>query len=208
MVKRALILSKSVSNEKIEHLRSTYVSTYGILFMGTPHNGADLAKWGSLLQNICGAVLPKKFIETSPQLIKTLRTDNEVLQSINSLFAEMMSRYHIYFFHETKATDLRGSRSVIVDESSAAPYFEGVERMGIDADHSAMCKFDSINSAGFEAVADALLRYSNDAPATISARWAEETDTRTTIKRTKAREIFDGKSSVGHSPVVGRGSLT
>ena len=193
MVKRALIQCENVTSEKIEHLRSIYVSTYGILFLGTPHNGSDMAKWGILLQNICSAVLPKRFIETSPHLIGALRTNNETLENINSLFAELMGRFHIYFFHETRSTDVKGTRELIVDENSAAPYVEGVERMGIEADHSTMCKFDSENAPGYEAVAEALLRYSRDAPEIISHRWLEEKNTRAIKRKAKAQEIFDGK---------------
>ncbi|CAG7985244.1 unnamed protein product [Penicillium salamii] len=191
VVKRALIYSRSLSNEKTEHLRSVYVSTFGILFLGTPHNGSDIAKWGLLLNNICNAVLPKKFLETSPQLVKTLRANNETLQHINSLFVDIMGRFHIYFFHETRSTDVRGTREVIVDEHSAAPYMDGVERMGIEADHSHMCKFDDDNAAGYEAVAEAILRYSRQAPTVISARWIEERNVRTQEKKAKAREIYD-----------------
>ncbi|PWY92397.1 catalytic protein [Aspergillus heteromorphus CBS 117.55] len=190
VVKRTLIYCRNVSNEKIEHLRSVYVSTYGILFLGTPHNGSDVAKWGLLLQNICSAVMPKKFMESSPQLVKTLKTNNETLQNINSLFADITSRFHIYFFHETLSSDIKGTRELIVDESSAAPYMEGVERMGIEADHSHMCKFDDDNSPGYEAVAEALLRYSRDAPNTIYDRWVEEEKTRRVQKQTKVRELF------------------
>ncbi|OOF99830.1 hypothetical protein ASPCADRAFT_203655 [Aspergillus carbonarius ITEM 5010] len=190
VVKRTLIYCRNVSNEKIEHLRSVYVSTYGILFLGTPHNGSDVAKWGLLLQNICSAVMPKKFMESSPHLVKALKTNNETLQNINSLFADITSRFHIYFFHETLSSDVKGTRELIVDESSAAPYAEGVERMGIEADHSHMCKFDDENSPGYEAVAEALLRYSRDAPHTIADRWVEEEKTRRVQRQTKVREIF------------------
>ncbi|KAL4810278.1 hypothetical protein BDV18DRAFT_166684 [Aspergillus unguis] len=190
VVKRALIYSRSLTNEKVEHLRSIYVSTYGILFLGTPHNGSEVAKWGLLLQNICSAVLPRKFIETSPHLVKALKTNNETLQNINSLFTDMMPRFHIYFFHETLSTDVKGTRELIVDESSAAPYADGVERMGIEADHSHMCKFDDETAPGYEAVAVALLRYSRDAPAVIQERWNEEERTRMIVRTQKAREIF------------------
>ncbi|KAJ5749085.1 uncharacterized protein N7511_010781 [Penicillium nucicola] len=193
VVKRALIYSRSLSSEKTEHLRSVYVSTFGILFLGTPHNGSDIAKWGLLLHNICNAVLPKKFMEASPQLIKSLRTNNETLQHINSLFVDIMGRFHIYFFHETRSTDVRGTREVIVDEASAAPYMEGVERMGIEADHSHMCKFDDENAAGYEVVAEAILRYSRQAPHIIKDRWVEEVNVRTQEKKAKAREIYDGR---------------
>ncbi|GIJ87764.1 hypothetical protein Asppvi_006677 [Aspergillus pseudoviridinutans] len=205
VVKRALIYCRSVSNEKIEHLRSIFVSTYGILFLGTPHNGSDVAKWGLLLQNICSAVLPKKFMESSPQLVKALRTNNETLQNINSLFADIMGRFHLYFFHETRSTDIKGTRELIVDESSAAPYFEGVERMGIEADHSHMCKFADEDAPGFEAVAEALLRYSRDAPLTIFDRWVEEEKTRLVIRQTKAKEIFNNENPANRPALKGGG---
>ncbi|KAL4882870.1 hypothetical protein BJY04DRAFT_206782 [Aspergillus karnatakaensis] len=195
VVKRALIYSRSLTNEKVEHLRSIYVSTYGILFLGTPHNGSEVAKWGLLLQNICSAVLPKKFMESSPQLIKALKTNNETLQNINSLFTDMMPRFRIYFFHETLSTDFKGTRELIVDETSAAPYADGVERMGIEATHSHMCKFDDDNAPGYEAVAEALLRYSRDAPGTIQERWNEEAKTRMIIRTQKAREIFGDQTN-------------
>ncbi|KAF3386293.1 hypothetical protein F1880_001048 [Penicillium rolfsii] len=211
VVKRALIYSRSLSNEKTEHLRSVYVSTFGILFLGTPHNGSDIAKWGLLLHKICTAVLPKKVMEGSPQLIKALQTNNETLQHINSLFADIMSRFHIYLFHETRSMDVRGTREIIVDEASAAPYFEGVERGGIEADHSHMCKFDDENSPGYEVVAEAILRYSREAPSVIADRWIEERKTRTLEKKAKAREIYDGTNeAVGQSmpnlktPATGR----
>ncbi|CEJ56419.1 Putative LipA and NB-ARC domain protein [Penicillium brasilianum] len=222
VVKRALIYSRSLSNEKTEHLRSVYVSTFGILFLGTPHNGSDVAKWGLLLHKICTAVLPKKVMEGSPQLIKALQTNNETLQHINSLFADIMSRFHIYLFHETRSMDVRGTREIIVDEASAAPYFEGVERGGIEADHSHMCKFDDENSSGYEVVAEAILRYSREAPSVIADRWIEERKTRILEKKAKAREIYDGADDpVGQSmpnlntpatgqlvPILPRGSAT
>jgi hypothetical protein len=94
-----------------------------------------LAKWGSLLEKICAVALPKKFFDTSPQLVQALQTNNETLQNINRLFIEVIGRYHIYFFHESKPTDLKGTLAFVVEEDSAAPVIEGVERMGIEKDH-------------------------------------------------------------------------
>lgn len=193
VVKRLLVLCRNTTNEKIEHLRTLYVSTYGILFLGTPHNGSDIAKWGLLLQKICNAVLPKSILESSPHLVNALKTNNETLQNINALFADMMGRFHVYFFHETQSTNLKGSRDIIVDETSAAPYIEGTERMGIEADHSNMCKFADENAPGFEAVAEALVRYSKDASAVIAERWVEERKARFAERMAKANEIYSSE---------------
>jgi hypothetical protein len=168
------------------------VSTYGILFLGTPHNGSDLAKWGTLLQSICAAVLPKKFFDTSPQLIEALKTNNETLQNINRFFIEIIGRYRVYFFHESKPMDLKGTISFVVDEDSAAPVIEGVERMGIERDHSHMCKFEDENAPGYDVVAEAIQRYAEEAPATISKRWIEERRIRDVERREAAQELLGG----------------
>jgi nucleoside phosphorylase len=188
-----------------------YVSTFGILFLGTPHNGSDIAKWSLLLRRICTAVLPKKIIEGSPQAIKALQTNNETLQHTNSLFTDIMSRFNICFFHETRSTDIRGTREIIVDEASAAPYFEGLERCAIETDHGHMCRFDDENSPGYELVAEVILRYSRQAPSQIADRWIEERKARTLEKKAKAREMYYGTDDPGgegmpelNTPATGR----
>lgn len=197
IVKRALIYCRSLSHEHVEHLRSVYISTYGILFLGTPHNGSDIAKWATMLQSICSVVLPKKFFDSSPQLVESLKSNNETLQNINRLFSDFLDRFHIYFFHEGKPMDLKGTRQFIVDEESAAPTINGVERMGIEADHSSMCKFESDNSPGYESVFDAIQRYAENAPSIIKHRWAEEIEVRR-LEREKEMEWLNSEYIFRH----------
>ncbi|KAI1947903.1 hypothetical protein LOZ57_003055 [Ophidiomyces ophidiicola] len=190
IVKKCLSVCSRVQHEHIQHLRSIYISAYAILFLGTPHNGSDIAKFGSLLQSICSAVMPKKIFDTSPQLINSLKTDNEHLQIINRDFAQIMSKFRIYFFHESKPMDLKSTRAFIVDESSAAPLIDGVERMGIEADHGGMCRFEDNNSPGYEAVAEAVLRYSTDAPKVIPGRWIQEHKERLFERQEEAKRLY------------------
>lgn len=193
VVKRCLIHSRATRHSHTERTRSIYVSTYGVLFLGTPHNGSDLAKWGTLLERISSVVLPKKFFDSSPQLVEALKTNNETLQNINRLFIEIIGRFHVYFFHESKPMDMKGTRQFVVDEDSAAPVIEGVERMGIERDHSHMCKFESESAPGYEVVAEAIQRYATDAPQLIRARWEEERRIREFEKQEAAKEILRGK---------------
>jgi hypothetical protein len=196
VVKRCLIQSKATQHAHTERLRSIYVSTYGVLFLGTPHNGSDIAKWGSLLERISSAVLPKRFLDSSPQLLEALKTNNETLQNINRLFIEIISRFHIYFFHESKPMDLKGTRQFVVEEDSAAPVIEGVERMGIERDHSHMCKFESDNAPGYEVVAEAIQRYATEAPSLIRERWNEEHRIRDYEREGAAREILRDRTNM------------
>ncbi|ETI29606.1 hypothetical protein G647_02059 [Cladophialophora carrionii CBS 160.54] len=194
VVKRCLIYCQSIRpHQHTERLRSIYVSTYGILFLGTPHNGSDLAKWGSLLEKICAVALPKKFFDTSPQLVQALQTNNETLQNINRLFIEIIGRYHIYFFHESKPTDLKGTLAFVVEEDSAAPVIEGVERMGIEKDHSHICKFEDESSPGYDVVAEAIQRYATDAQSLIRSRWDQEKQMAGFERQAAARELLGGE---------------
>ncbi|KAL2423311.1 hypothetical protein ABEF95_006157 [Exophiala dermatitidis] len=177
-------------HQHTERLRSIYVSTYGILFLGTPHNGSNLAKWGSLLQKICAVAFPKKFLDSSPQLVHALQANNETLQNINRLFIELIGRFHVSFFYESKPTDLKGTREFVVEEDSAAALIQGVERMGIEKDHSHMCKFEDESSPGYDVVAATIQKYASDAPALIESRWVEEKQIADLQRQAAARELL------------------
>ncbi|KAL9580566.1 MAG: hypothetical protein Q9212_004419 [Teloschistes hypoglaucus] len=190
VAKRALIHSSEIQGVKTEHLRSIFVSTYGLLFLGTPHHGSDIAQWGNRLEWICSVMLPKKVVDTQPQLIDALKTNNETLQNIDRQFVQIMSRFHIYFFHEGKPTNLKGTLKFVVDETSASPTVQDVERAVIQADHSHMCKFENENAPGFDLVAEGIQRYAEEAPATIRTRWETEKKERLTAKQAQAAEIY------------------
>lgn len=81
-----------------------------------------------------------------------------------------------------------------MDEESAAPVIEGVERMGIERDHSHMCKFEDDSAPGYDVVAEAIQRYAEEAAGTISKRWVEEKRIRDVERREAAEEILGGMS--------------
>lgn len=189
---KALIYSSEIRGVKTDHLRSIFVSTHGILFLGTPHKGADLAKWGSRLERICDAVIPGRVLDTRRDLVDALKTNNETLQNIDRQFIQIMSKFHIFFFHEGKPTKLGSKLEFvslvavseicryiltlvqIVDEDSASPTVQDVERAGIQADHSHMCKFENENAPGFDLVVEGIQRYADQAPGIITGRWEAE----------------------------------
>ena len=189
VVQRALIHSSEIRDNKTEHLRSIFVSTYGILFFGTPHKGSNIAEWGSWLEWICDAILPTRVIDTQPQLVNALKANSETLQNIDRQFIHLASRFHIYFFHEGKPTNLKGTLRYIVDEASAAPVIQDVERACIQQDHSHMCTFESDSAAGFHIVKDAIQRYASQALATIASRWDKEKTEQQRQKQAQADEL-------------------
>lgn len=105
-MKRALLYSNDLRDPDLEIQRSIYISTYGIIFLGTPHTGSSLAPWARVLQAMSGA-LPKKFLDSEPVLLKTLKKDNVVLQEINNHFLDIYQRFKIHMVRENKKTDLK-----------------------------------------------------------------------------------------------------
>jgi hypothetical protein len=199
IVKRAMITSSEIMGQKTEHLRSIFVSTFGMLFLGTPHRGADLAQWGSYLETLCHAIMPKKAIDTGPQLVDALKSNSETLLNIDRQFAQLLEDFHIYFFHEAKPSDLKGLLRFIVEEDSAAPTLPDVERAGIQADHQHMCKFESDNAPGFDLVVDAIQRYADEAPVKIRTRWTSE--------KVMSRQRASGKAMAAFGPdIIAAGS--
>ena len=71
--------------------------------------GSDLGRWGSYLEWLCSAVVPKKILDTQPDLLVALKTNSETLQVIHREFADIMQSFHIFFFHEAKPTDMKGT---------------------------------------------------------------------------------------------------
>ena len=177
LVKKALAYSASRTSKKVEHLYSIFISTYAILFLGTPHNGIENANW----------VLADTRVSSTIE--RSIEKNSETLQNITDQFAPLMKQFHVYFFWETLQTPFNFSKSFIVSEDSAAPILDDTERSGIYATHSQMCRFGSVESPGFSVVLAALLRYSRESLTTISLRWVEARKFLATQRTNEASEL-------------------
>lgn len=110
LVKRALLYSSDVRAQFHEDFRSVYVSTFGIIFLGTPHMGSDAASWALMLQGMADSVVPKRFFESESVLLRTLKKDNESLVEINDHFMDIFQRFRIHMAHENHKTDIKGTK--------------------------------------------------------------------------------------------------
>ncbi|KAI8631832.1 hypothetical protein F5Y19DRAFT_492784 [Xylariaceae sp. FL1651] len=178
LVKRALLYSNDLRTPQHEDYRSIYVSTYGMVFLGTPHTGSGIAAWGTVLQAMSDAVIPKPFFQSESVLLRTLKRDNEILQEINNHFLDIYQRFKIFMAHENHKTDFKGTKMLVVDSNSASPQLPGVTYFAIEATHSGMCKFDSKNAPGYRTVATAIREWVVNAPDVITTRWRIEEEER------------------------------
>ena len=97
LVKRVLAYSSTRISKHVDHLYYIFVSTYAIMFFGTPHNGSDKASWLSSSQLLDGSELSGHPAKDN-QLISSIEKESETLQSITEQLAPLMKHFHIFFF--------------------------------------------------------------------------------------------------------------
>lgn len=177
LTKRALAYSSSRRHKSVEHLRSIYTSTYGILFLGTPHNGIN--------KEIL--LLPQRNQDQGPsQFMFNLLKGSEMLNEINDQFVPLMKRFSIYNFWEELETQSGNYKVYMVDQDSAAPPWDHVEKCGLMATHSTMTKFSNESDHRYRTILEALSRYVKHAPPLIKSRWDNDLKS---IARDRQQEV-------------------
>ncbi|KAI8633498.1 hypothetical protein F5Y19DRAFT_413884 [Xylariaceae sp. FL1651] len=143
VVKRALVHAKSDTTYE-----DIWKSTYGIVFFGTPHNGADSAKIGNVVAKITRSILQRP----GNTFIKALTRDSSVLNTITDDFRQLLEDFQIISFWETLPL---GRFGLVVDPRSAVLGLPGTreKQVPLDADHRSMCKFESEEDCRYQLVA-------------------------------------------------------
>ena len=85
------------------------VSTYGILFMGTPHQGAEGVTWGILASNLASL-----FANTNSRILEHLAKGSEWLDYQQELLLPISNKFETVYFYETYPTPLPGGGSLLV----------------------------------------------------------------------------------------------
>ncbi|KAL8985386.1 MAG: hypothetical protein Q9177_004448, partial [Variospora cf. flavescens] len=165
LLKRALALSHSKLGKSTERLRSIYVSTYAILFVGTPHQGIP--------KSALRFAHDPKFAGLS-QFMISLLVGSEMLNEVADQFMPIMKQYRVFNFWEELESEIDATTTYLVDRDSAAPHWADVEQCGIMATHLGMMKFGTARASGYTVIREALSRYIRSAPTTIETRWSNE----------------------------------
>ncbi|KAH7018941.1 hypothetical protein EDB80DRAFT_631665, partial [Ilyonectria destructans] len=155
--KIAILISR---NRPEDHLRDIFIHTKGIVFMGTPHKGSWMADWAKMPASALGLVK-----STNKSLLKTLETDDQLLESIQADFLSTIHQQRedggrleiTCFFEELPLTAL----GKVVSKDSAT--LEGYPLMNIHANHRDMVKFSSVEENGFKKLVGELGRWAKTA---------------------------------------------
>ena len=66
-------------------------STYGIIFLGTPHRGSSQAGLGILAANVCRAM----FQDVNAGILRSMEQDSEVLERIREAFERVLTQEEV-----------------------------------------------------------------------------------------------------------------
>jgi hypothetical protein len=89
--------------------RSIKLSTYGVVFFGTPHGGANGAEFQGALMNIC-----RIFVSSNNKLLRTVAQDSDHLRLLSELYLPITQDFKTVFFYEEYKTPLVGGISMMV----------------------------------------------------------------------------------------------
>ncbi|KAF7116950.1 hypothetical protein CNMCM5793_005580 [Aspergillus hiratsukae] len=185
IVKKALAHSASSLSPLVAHLNDIFISTFAILFFGTPHSNINLANWLALesLGVRDGSAHRAGSSQSSPP--KKLRS----LESITEQFAPLMKKFYVSFFWEGMPTDFGGYHDFLVEPASAAPaIYESPKCAIVGATHSKMVKLLDW-SPSYSTVLATLKRYCLKAPGVINDRWKQAIDALARARLNEAHEI-------------------
>ena len=180
LVKKTLIFSSSRTASHVHHLWSVFLSTFAILFFGTPHDREDKSNW-FVLEDHSDA---KRQID--PPSYKSVTHNLNCFHAITDQFPAIEKRFRMFFFWEEIPTQHNNRAYLIVDQTSAVPEMDNIEKCGIHATHSGMIEFNSINSSSYRTVLDALARYCEVAPCFIPRQWDDALQTLAQIRASEA----------------------
>ncbi|SLM33794.1 nacht and ankyrin domain protein [Lasallia pustulata] len=139
-----------------KHLQQISSCTIGIVFLGTPHHGADLAAWAKF-----GSTIAKTIKHVNSDIVSVLKPGSEILARVQDGFHGLLrlrrneeSEIAVTCFFEELPLPLVGK--VVEMESAILP---GYASYGIHANHMDMTKFDNKDNAGYESVLGELRRW-------------------------------------------------
>ncbi|KAF4637162.1 hypothetical protein G7Y89_g907 [Cudoniella acicularis] len=139
-----------------ESLHDVAASTAGIMFMGTPHQGSHLARWGSAL----GKLVPDNIRTVNQRALSVLKRDSEVCRNLENAFQEQAKNgrfrhVRLFSFYETIA--LGGLGGMIVEEASAV--LKGDGKCPIHGTHMSMVRFAGREDDGYCKIKGQLLAW-------------------------------------------------
>ncbi|KAF8514361.1 hypothetical protein BU17DRAFT_52637 [Hysterangium stoloniferum] len=146
---------------------SISLSTWGVIFLGTPHLGAHIAELASTILKICSFVQ-----KVNMKVLNVLEPNSVVLQRHLHQYISISDSFDTKFFYETYETKIPlGTSKVLVPKSAAVvPGLKG-EAISMSKNHIGMTKFEDADDEDFKTVAEHLRQMANEGHTKVARRW-------------------------------------
>ncbi|KAF8528440.1 hypothetical protein BU17DRAFT_61112 [Hysterangium stoloniferum] len=175
ILKHALMQANQACKGHLVEHRWIALSTYGILFLGTPHQGTlAITNPANELLNL--ASLSSR---TNNVLLKHLIFNSEWLQQQLSSYNPISADFCTKFFYETLLTVLPDQSSqiclskIVPKLSAVIPGAVNMEMIGMSKDHNGMTKFASQNDDDFIFISATIQDMTKKAPSLIQLWWSK-----------------------------------
>lgn len=148
IIEQALLISRGSNELEISKLLH---ATTGILFMGTPHAGSDLAVWAHSF-----AQFYKLAGQTNTKLLKALQRQSEVLLGVEQDFQLLLQSpaIQVKVFCVFEGLPVRGLGKIVSEASAVMSQYPNAS---IRANRMDMTKFWNAGDDGFKLVLNRLL---------------------------------------------------
>ncbi|KAF8513448.1 P-loop containing nucleoside triphosphate hydrolase protein, partial [Hysterangium stoloniferum] len=171
ILKHALIqASQAHEGHLVEH-KWIAVSTYGILFLSTPHQGTNA------ITNLANQHLQHGSLssETNNILLKHLISNSEWLQQESAFYNAISANFRTKLFHETLPTVLpdKSSQMIIPKLSAVIPGAIDMEVVGMSKDHYGMIKFASQSDDDFILILSVIKNMIESASSVVQHQWSK-----------------------------------
>ncbi|KAI0133837.1 ankyrin repeat protein [Xylariales sp. AK1849] len=131
----------------------------GVVFMGTPHRGSDLAPWGAILSSMLRAASLGS--STNSQLTKDLEQNSRVLNAISASFVDRGQDLKIFSLYETEKLDYLNA--LVVGKESATLGWPQETCIALNANHRSMCWSTHLLAPVFQHTAQCIAHMTSNA---------------------------------------------
>ena len=143
VIKRAYIMARQKDGyEKFSQ------RVKAILFLATPHRGADLAQLLTKILNISPGARP---------FVNDLHRNSLATQSINEEFPHYCQDLQLYSFYETLPMSYGLGKSIVVEKDAAVLGYSNEHSTYLNANHREVCKYAHQNDPNYQTVRNALI---------------------------------------------------
>ncbi len=142
VIKKAYILAR-----QSQEFRPLARRVCTIVFLATPHRGADLAQLLTKILSVSSGARP---------FVSDLHRNSFATQSINDEFPQHCQDLQLFSFYETLATNYGVGKSLVVDKDLAVLGYSNERTAYLNANHRDVCKYATPTDPNFLTVRNAL----------------------------------------------------